>query len=267
MAALGVAVGRFLLPQPGVGRQHLYAMAAAFFVCGFGNVINDLSDIDADRINHPGRPLPSGRLGRREAGFIAVLFAFAATALMFPLNNSGRIIVAGALVLVTWYNRTLKHTAFFGNVAVSLLAAFTFLLGGAERGIGNVLSLPGPAIGAGLALLMHLMREIIKDIEDRTGDATAGGQTAALRFGVGWAMAAVWLAFLLLAAGIVGAYAAGWFNAVYLSSTIILIILPLTVSLTWLGIRPERSRCPVVSTAIKFQMLVGIAALVIGRSY
>jgi geranylgeranylglycerol-phosphate geranylgeranyltransferase len=267
MASLGVAVGRFLMPQDGSSRQHIYAMAAAFFVCGFGNAVNDLLDTEADRINHPGRPLPSGRLSRREAGLIAFIFAVAASALTFPLNGPGRIIVTGALILVTWYNLSLKHTAFWGNIAVSLLAAFTFLLGGAERGFEGVLEFPGPMVAAALAFLMHLIREIVKDIEDQTGDAVTGVRTAAVTYGVRWAVAAVWLVFVLLAAGIIGIYIVGWFDRVYLAVTVILIVIPSAFFLVWMSLKPDRFRCRSVSITFKIQMVVGTVALVVGRGY
>lgn len=267
MAALGVAVGRFLLPQDGPGREHLYAMAAAFFVCGFGNAVNDLLDVEADRINHPRRPLPSGRLSRWEAGLMAVLFAVAALALMIPVNALSRIIVIGALLLVSWYNLVLKHTAFWGNIAVSLLAAFTFILGGAEQGVDGVLRLPGPAIAAGLAFLMHLMREIVKDVEDRTGDAVTGGRTAAVTYGARWAVAAVWLVFVLLTAGIISIHIAGWFDRVYLALAVILIVIPSAAAIVWMSLKPDRFRCRSVSVILKVQMAVGIIGLVIGRRY
>jgi geranylgeranylglycerol-phosphate geranylgeranyltransferase len=267
MALLGAAVGYYLLPTGAGHQRHLFAMAAAFFVCGFGNVVNDLRDIDSDRINHPGRPLPSCRLNRRQAGLIAFMFLVLSLVLMIPLNGSGRMIVGGALVLVTWYNLVLKQTAFWGNIAVSLLAAFTFILGGSERDITDALVLPGPLAGAALAFLMHLAREMVKDIEDRTGDAMAGDGTAVLKFGAKTAIAAVWVVFLALTAGTVGVYAAGWFNKAYLILVLGLVILPLGAMLGWMSPSPDRRRCRLVSITLKLQMLIGIVALVVGKRY
>ncbi|MDD5676256.1 MAG: UbiA family prenyltransferase, partial [Chitinivibrionales bacterium] len=56
--ALGYAISH---SSPLYSRQFLLIGAAAMAV-GFGNVINDISDLGADRINRPARPLPSGRL-------------------------------------------------------------------------------------------------------------------------------------------------------------------------------------------------------------
>lgn len=35
---------------------------SVFLVTGAGNIINDISDLNTDKINHPDRPLPSGKL-------------------------------------------------------------------------------------------------------------------------------------------------------------------------------------------------------------
>ncbi len=267
MASLGVAVGYYLLPSGDGHDMHLLAMAAAFFVCGFGNVVNDMRDVDSDRINHPDRPLPSGRLNRRQAGLLAVMFFILSLVVMIPMNTSGRVIVVGALALVTWYNLALKNTAFLGNIGVSLLAAFTFVLGGAVGDFKSTVTLPGPAVGAVLAFLMHLAREIIKDIEDQTGDASVGGATAALKFGTRITLAAVWLVFLALTAGSVGVYQAGWYNWIYLTMVMVLIVLPLGISLVWMSLRPDRNRCRLVSILLKVQMLVGTVGLVVGKTY
>src|SRR3989339_1432388 len=51
----------------------LLAGLSAFFIAGFGNVLNDLLDLPADRLNRPDRPLPSGRVESRGAFFLSTL--------------------------------------------------------------------------------------------------------------------------------------------------------------------------------------------------
>ena len=43
-----------------------------FLTCGFGNIVNDLYDIEIDRVNNPGRPLPSGRVQKTWVILLAV---------------------------------------------------------------------------------------------------------------------------------------------------------------------------------------------------
>lgn len=265
MASLGVAAGQYLAAPTGQFRVSAPAMAAAFFVCGFGNVFNDLRDISSDRINHPNRVLPSGQLTVGQAKALTAVFAVVSLALLVLLDNPGRVISLTALALLIWYNVVLKQTIFSGNAVVALLTALTFILGGISYGWERLLAVPGPLAAAGLAFLMHLGREVIKDIGDREGDVLAGGQTAAVAIGVPKALAVAWGIFLVLMAASLGPYFAGWFSRIYVWTVLFLVVIPLVLIMAWVTLRPDRRRCRIAGTVIKVQMLAGTAALVFGK--
>jgi len=262
-----VVVGQILTAGTGQVSAAYFAMAAAFFVCGLGNIINDIGDIEADRINHPRRVLPSGRISVARARTLAFMFLIVSLILAIPLNGPSRLIVIAAMVLVIIYNIRLKNMPYTGNVAVSILGALTFLLGAATYGAGAILSVPGAMIAAVFAFLMHLGREIIKDIEDRAGDSAAGRKTAPLvSGGSGPAVieGVVMLALIVLSLLV---YFRGWFDIYYLYILVVLIHLPLIASHVWLwtGYTPEK--CRVVSMIIKIQMGIGLIALILGKDY
>ena len=58
--------------------SHLYAVLAAsasvFLVTSGGNIINDLVDIETDRVNHPQRPIVTGRISTGAAKMAFALF-------------------------------------------------------------------------------------------------------------------------------------------------------------------------------------------------
>src|SRR2546425_5770936 len=99
MSAIGVGIGGIV----GVGSAAwaalaaplvLAAAAAAAFTAG-GNALNDIFDRETDRVNHPDRPLASGRLTLSAAPIFA-LSAFALAALLAPfINPPPPAIVAG----------------------------------------------------------------------------------------------------------------------------------------------------------------------------
>ena len=60
MAGVGVWLGGYLSGLEGGEIRLLLASIAAALVCGAGNALNDYLDIEVDRVNHPGRVLPSG---------------------------------------------------------------------------------------------------------------------------------------------------------------------------------------------------------------
>jgi len=262
-----VAVGQYLTPAAGGFRVKALAMAVAFFVCGFGNIINDIGDLESDRINHPQRALPSGIISTERARTLAFLFLVVSLLLMIGLNGLSRVIVMASIILVIWYNLKIKHTAYWGNLVVSLLGGLTFLLGGATYGWDAAMAMPGPLIPAVFALLMHFGREIIKDIEDRAGDTQTGSRTAPVRDGITGPMILAGILFMLLIAASLAVYQVGWFNRLYLYLVLIVIDIPLVVQYLWLVINPRRNHFRIVSAVIKVQMAAGLAAMILGMSY
>lgn len=105
------------------------AVASSAFLYAGGMVLNDICDIERDRTLHPERPLPSGRVSLKSAGFYCfVLLALAVTSAAL----AGRAAVTWALVivaLIAGYNRVLKRWAIPGSLAMAAVRGANFLLG------------------------------------------------------------------------------------------------------------------------------------------
>src|SRR2546422_6532026 len=79
----------------------LAAAAAAAFTAG-GNALNDIFDIETDRINHPDRPLASGQLTLGTArAFAASAFAIAAVLAVFLTPLPPLIVGLNAILIVS----------------------------------------------------------------------------------------------------------------------------------------------------------------------
>ncbi len=170
---LGGWLGVHLLSPPLL----LAALSAALIMAG-GNTLNDLCDIEADRVNQPGRPLPSNRLpvwaARMEAFGLSALGIGTGLVLPPPVPVIA-LIAASGLVL---YTTSLKGIPLLGNLLTALLCGLTFLYG------GFAVNAPLPAcIPALFAILFHFGREILKDVQDRKGDRRLAGSTLPLRWG------------------------------------------------------------------------------------
>lgn len=267
MAAVSVWVGQYLTPAAAARPPDSAAMLTAFFICGFGNILNDILDIDTDRINHPHRPLPSGQIGLRAARLSAAVFLFLAGCAMIGLNNAGRIIGVVAVILLILYDFHLKHIAYLGNLTIAVLAGLTFILGGVRDGFGTATALPGPLIPAVFAFLMHFGREIIKDIQDVSGDRASGSHTAPVQYGPLIPLISVYAIYLLLTAATIAVYATGWFTALFFYINLFCLYLPLFLQFLWLGSHPTPDKCRTVSFLLRLEMLPGLAALVISKGY
>jgi geranylgeranylglycerol-phosphate geranylgeranyltransferase len=173
MATVAVALGFWLAQNSDVSRLLLLCVATAA-ATAYGNVINDLRDIDTDKISHPTRPLVQGSTTTLWAALFSVVLCVVSLSSAFsvgPLAGAATII---PLLILSIYTLRLKRTPLAGNILVSVLVAYALLYGGLRAPRFERLLIP-----ALLALLLNLSREIIKDLQDESGDRQTGGGTTA----------------------------------------------------------------------------------------
>ncbi|MFD1600927.1 geranylgeranylglycerol-phosphate geranylgeranyltransferase [Halobellus rarus] len=233
------------------------AVAATVFATAAGNAVNDYFDRDIDRINRPDRPIPRGAVSARGAlAFSVALFLGAVVAaLALPLLAIA-IAVVNLLALVA-YTEVFKGLPGVGNAVVAYLTGSTFLFGAAA-----VARLADPAVLVlfALAALATLTREIVKDVEDVSGDREEGlrtlpivaGERAALRAGavvMGVAVVASAVPFLM-----------GTLGIVYL-----LLVLPAD-GVMLAAVRASFSTPSVAQRRLKRGMFLAAAAFVAGRA-
>jgi len=157
----------------------LLASLVVFLICGFGNVINDIYDIDIDRINKPYRPLPSGKISLKGARLLALLMVI--SGLLLSLFNWVCFLIALMNTVVLYlYARKFKRNKIIGNPIVAYLTGSVFLFGGAS--VGNIFI---TFILFLCAMLATWAREIIKDFEDMEGDMERGVLSLPIKYGKG----------------------------------------------------------------------------------
>ena len=197
ITALSVGVGLWTANAPPTWGPGLIAALSAALINGAGNAFNDLIDIDIDRINRPDRPLPSGRISPFVAGVQTLALTLAGCLLGFWLSPWHGSIALGVALLLALYSIFLKNSLLCGNILVAFVGALAFPYGALAAG-----DLGRSWIPALFALLFHIGREIVKDIEDVAGDRLRGDHTLPLRWGrnrAGWIAAAVYLLLLAIA--------------------------------------------------------------------
>ena len=174
MSAVGVLAGGLVAVGAGTwGVDAVPLVLAAFAALSFtvgGNVLNDLSDLETDRVNHPDRPLVTGEVTATQAWALTVV-AFVAAALLGALASFLCLaLVAVNAVLMISYERRLKAQGASGNLVIAYLVGSLFLFAGFAVFRDSLLPLGRTAILALLAFSTTFGREITKDIEDMAGD-------------------------------------------------------------------------------------------------
>ena len=168
MASLAVFASAFIAAGFELN-QYLFPLTigviVAFLFTSSGNTINDYFDRDIDRINHPERPIPSGKIKPFNAFLLSIIIFSIIIALSWFISTLCFFIVILEIIFVFSYEKFLKKKGFLGNIMISIQTGFAFVFGGA---IVNKIEIT--IILALLAFFAILGREIVKDIEDREGD-------------------------------------------------------------------------------------------------
>ncbi len=198
MIGFAVVVGAYVSKPPSIPVfQLVLGFLTGFFICAYSMVVNDVFDLEVDRVNRPDRAIPSGRVsaaaatkasyGLLAAGMVCSLLS------LIPLA----VAIAAAYAFLSWlYNSKAKRIGLAGNLIVASSLAIPFIYGGAVS---------GGSIGGSLLLMMALTaffsgvgREVVKGMADVEGDSKRDVQSVARRRGMAFA-AAVGAVFFLLA--------------------------------------------------------------------
>ncbi|MFQ5500519.1 MAG: geranylgeranylglycerol-phosphate geranylgeranyltransferase [Candidatus Zixiibacteriota bacterium] len=263
LAMVGVGVGAYLTGGPPSFYAALMTSISAFLVCAAGNVVNDLVDVGIDRIIHPARPLVMGTVTRRYASILSIVATTLGIGIGLTVSAAVTGIVVGAACLLAAYNFGLKRIVVVGNVSVAALSALTFVAGGVAVDPRAAFSLPGPLVPAAFAFLFHMVREIVKDVQDMEGDRTAGIRTLPQVIGVSRALIAALVLFLLLSIITLIPSVFGWYGGYYEIVAVYLMDIPLVALLVLIWRNPTPTLLRVGSTALKFGMGLGIVALLL----
>jgi len=155
-------------------------VSATVMITAAGYLINDYYDVKIDFVNKPERVVVGKKLKRRWvlAGHTALNFGAIGigTFLSIPIG----VTMFGAAFLLWLYSNQLKRLPLVGNLAIAALTGMTLVLV-AEYFQERTFIIACYAV---FAAFITLIREIIKDVEDRKGDERFGCRTIPIVYGV-----------------------------------------------------------------------------------
>ncbi|MFW9778932.1 MAG: geranylgeranylglycerol-phosphate geranylgeranyltransferase [Candidatus Heimdallarchaeota archaeon] len=144
-----------------------------------GYAINDVFDIEIDKINMPHRPLPSGYLTLNQAKIYAIILFIIGNLLALMIDVPAFLLAFSAGLMLYMYAAYFKRAGFLGNIMIGILTAVPFIFGGLLTASYETMIFP-----ALFAFLLIAGREVIKDIEDVRGDRMENVKSIALMYGV-----------------------------------------------------------------------------------
>ncbi len=235
----------------------LASLSAAIIAAG-GNIINDVFDVNVDKISHPKRPLPSGEMSIYQAVFLYLVFSSIGILLAEKINALTFVVAILAVIALFFYSCCIKKIPLVGNFLVGVMTGLAFIYGGLA--VYKIYYTLFPAL---FALLANFAREILKDIEDIEGDKSAGVITYPILYGADSAVLMAKAAVSLLVVFTLVAYFSDVYSKYYLF-LILLDDLALVYFLFALVNEPSKHELEKMSALLKVVMVVGLIAVGIG---
>ncbi len=180
MIGLAVVVGEAIAlgGLPSLDEAVFGFLTASLLLAGT-MVLNDIQDVQIDKLNSPDRPLPSSIVGIRDAYALSIILSGVAIISSAFLGALPLVTALIALALMAYYNTRGKKTGVLGNAVVSFNVALPFLFGGLA--VNNLR--PLLFVFFLLAFIANMAREIAKGITDIPGDSAKGVRTIAVTMG------------------------------------------------------------------------------------
>ena len=256
-----VLIASTLFPEyPSIWEVFLTIICATFITAA-GNALNDMCDIEIDRINKPNRPLPSGKITMKGAKIFMIT--------MFILGNIAGLILGFwslfislfiATGLLFWYAYRLRHVALIGNVVVAFLSALTFLF--AAQVFGDMKLGYVPFV---LTFILSVIREIVKDLEDLDGDKAHDSRTLPVVTGETPTRIMAGIITVLFIPLVPIPYVAGMFGKWFFFLGTIGVIIPMLIIMIQLFQVRRAINYYQIASALKIVMFIGLAAVFLGR--
>ncbi|HUW89669.1 MAG TPA: geranylgeranylglycerol-phosphate geranylgeranyltransferase [Candidatus Nanopelagicaceae bacterium] len=191
MGALSIVIGllntRLNVPFDKLTINIILGVVTYIFIAASGNTINDIYDIEIDKINRLERPIPRGSISLKQAKGLFFLFLGIGIILSYlntlifslTLINLALAFFFGFMAWV--YAKWGKKSGFLGNIIVGV----SFSIGLVYGAYLNSSIIP-PYIFYFFITAFSLLvaREIIKGCEDIEGDKNQGVKTLAIKIGI-----------------------------------------------------------------------------------
>jgi 4-hydroxybenzoate polyprenyltransferase len=188
----------------------LIGLTMAAVLNAASNAVNQIYDLEIDRINKPKRPLPSGRLSLRDAWVFTLVTYAIALVLAWFVEPGGRHecfwIVVVATTITILYSvppfRT-KRLGIWANVTIAIPRGVLLKVAGWSA-VKTIVGAEPWYIGAIFGLFL-LGASTTKDFADMEGDARGGCRTLPIIYGVrraAWMISPSFVVpFLMISAG------------------------------------------------------------------
>ena len=175
------------------------AVLAAAVLNAASNGLNQICDLENDRINKPHRPLPSGRMSLHAAWTFVVITYIAALTMVAVVNRETFAIYVVAALSTVAYSAPplrLKRHPVGSNFIIALIRGWLLKVAG-WAAVATVLTSMEPWYIGFIYFVFLLGATTTKDFADIEGDRAAGCITLPVKYGPHWSARAISPAFIV----------------------------------------------------------------------
>jgi len=234
----------------------LLAGIAAALISGGGYVINDYYDYSIDMVNRKERVLPSGMISPTRAKYYAICLFISGIIISIFLRNLWMIAIAAFNSFLLYvYAMKSKRIHFWGNLLVAYVTSSTFIFGSfITHNLRNAFFV------ALCAFFYTMIRELVKDIEDKNGDRSAGAKTLPLLWGDKKTLLLSLLFWIGFTATIIWGYPK-FYSSTFFILLLIVIVFMLLIDLIILLIKTTTKTAKYSESFMKVHMLIFLVIL------
>ena len=250
---------------------------ATLCIAAAGNIINDIYDVEIDKINKPHKVLIGKKITERSANNLYIILNVIGVAIGFYLANIiGRPAFAALFIvfsaLLYLYASYLKGMLLVGNLLISALVAMSLII----VALFDLLPAITPANQATqstifsivldyslFAFALNFIREIVKDVQDINGDKKGEMNTLAIALGRRRTTLIVFILGVLMVFGVIFyMYKYLYSQQVLLLYFLFAIIAPLIFFCIKTFTATEKD-FPFLSTLLKIIMFTGMCSMLL----
>lgn len=260
--------------------QYGLLVLSTVLIAAAGYVINNIFDVETDRINKPNDVIIGRGISETNGYNIYIALNITGVAIGFYLSNviqrpGFATIFIFIASLLYFYSTTLKQIMILGNLVVAFLLAMSVIIIGVfdifpamvAENKAQMASLFSILTDYALfAFMINFIREIVKDIEDVNGDYNQGMNTLPIAIGISrtakivFAISIIPFVLLLL-------YIKNYFveNGLFIATlySFILVLAPLLYFIIKIFTAKTKNDFHHLSTVLKLILLFGILSIVV----
>ncbi|RAJ16941.1 geranylgeranylglycerol-phosphate geranylgeranyltransferase [Olleya aquimaris] len=260
--------------------QFVLLMLSTLCIAAGGYIINDIFDVDADKINKPKQQIIGQHITTEKGYNFYMAFTVIGVVLGFYLSHTVGVssffaifVIIAALLYI--YSSFLQHMLLVGNIIISMLVGLSLMIVGVFE-LYPAITPQNQFIQSSMlevlfdyaifAFIISLIREIVKDIQDVDGDYKAQLKTLPIVLGKDRA-AKIAFAITLLAIVVLVYYLATFLfmQKIVVVYFIVTVVGPLIYIAIKLFTAEHKKDFKTISNLLKLVMLLGMLSMIIYR--